>query len=121
VERLEGRATRHLDRLAVPVGGRVRLVDVDDVDYLEAETNYVRVHVGARSHLVRATLAALEARLDPTRFLRVHRSLVVQLARVAEVEPLVAGEYVLFLKDGRRLTTGRTYRAAVQEALRLRP
>jgi two-component system LytT family response regulator len=81
----------------------------------------VRAHVGPRSHLVRTTLTALEAKLDPSRFLRVHRSLIVQLARVAEVEPLFAGEYVLFLRDGRRLTSGRTYRAVVQDTLRLRP
>jgi two-component system LytT family response regulator len=120
VEQLEGRA-RWIDRLAVTVGARIRLVDVRDVDYFEAESNYVRAHVGPRSHLVRTTLTALEAKLDPSRFLRVHRSLIVQLARVAEVEPLFAGEYVLFLRDGRRLTSGRTYRAVVQDTLRLRP
>ena len=119
VERLDGR-TPWLDRLAVSVGSRQRLVDIADVDYFEAETNYVRAHVGARSHLVRTTLTALEGKLDPARWLRVHRSLVVQLARIAEVEPLFAGEYVLFLRDGRRLTSGRTYRAALQAALRLR-
>jgi two-component system LytT family response regulator len=119
VERL-GERPRWLDRLSVSVGSRLRLVDVADIDYFEAEANYVRAHVGARSHLVRTTLTALEGKLDPARFLRVHRSLIVQTARIAEVEPLFAGEYVLFLKDGRRLTSGRTYRAAVQEALRLR-
>ena len=119
VERLDGRA-KYLDRLTVTVGSRMRLVDITDVDYFEAESNYVRAHVGMKSHLVRMTLTALAERLDPARFLRVHRSLIVQLARIAEVEPLFAGEYVLFLKDGRRLTTGRTYRAAVQQALRLR-
>ncbi|MBA3891245.1 MAG: response regulator transcription factor [Gemmatimonadaceae bacterium] len=119
VERLDGRS-RWLDRLTVPVGSRMRFVDVGDVDYFEAETNYVRAHVSTRSHLLRTTLTALEAKLDPSRFVRIHRSLVVQLARVAEVEPLFAGEYVIFLKDGRRLTSGRTYRVAVQTALRLR-
>ena len=119
VEKL-GERPRWLDRLSVSVGSRLRLVDVADIDYFEAEANYVRAHVGPRSHLVRTTLTALEGKLDPSRFLRVHRSLIVQTARIAEVEPLFAGEYVLFLRDGRRLTSGRTYRAAVQEALRLR-
>ena len=119
VERLDERA-KHLERLTVTVGSRLRLVDIGDFDYFEAESNYVRAHAGAKSHLVRTTLSALEEKLDPARFLRVHRSLIVQLARIAEVEPLFAGEYVLFLKDGRRLTSGRTYRAALQEALRLR-
>jgi two-component system LytT family response regulator len=119
VERLDDR-TRHLDRLTVSVGSRLRLVEIADVDYFEAESNYVRAHVGLKSHLVRTTLTALEEKLDPARFLRVHRSMIVQVARIAEVEPLFAGEYVLFLKDGRRLTSGRTYRAALQESLRLR-
>ena len=109
-----------LQRLAVRVGSRIRLVDVGEVDYFEADSNYVRVHVGERSHLIRETLSALEGRLDPTRFLRVHRSLILNLSRVVEVEPLFAGEYVLFLRGGVRLTSGRTYRARVQEALGLR-
>jgi two-component system LytT family response regulator len=119
VRRMEERST-HLRRLPVRVGPRVRLVDVDDVAYFEAETNYVRIHLAGVSHLVRETLGALEAKLDPARFLRVHRSLIVNLERVVEVEPLFAGEHVLTLRDGTRLTTGRTYRARVQEALGLR-
>lgn len=119
VRQMEERS-HHLRRIPVRTGARVKLVDVDDVDYFEADTNYVRLHVGGASHLVRETLAALEARLDPARFARVHRSLIVNLERVAEVEPLFAGEHVLSLKNGTRLTTGRTYRARVQEALGLR-
>lgn len=111
----------YLDRLTVRMGARIRLVDVDDVDFLEAEANYVRVHTGGKTYLVRGPLAALEAELDPARFLRVHRSVVVNVGRVVEVEPLPAGEYVLFLRDGTRLTSGRTYRTRVQEALRIRP
>lgn len=118
LEQLDARA-RGLQRIAVRQGARTVLVPVASVDYLEAETNYVRVHAGDRSWLVRDTLAGMAAQLDPARFLRVHRSLVVQLARIVEVESLFAGEYVLFLANGRKLTTGRTYRAAVQAALRL--
>ncbi len=62
----------------------------------------------------------MEARLDPDRFLRVHRSLIVNLSRVIELEPLFSGEYVLTLRDGARLTTGRSYRARLQEALSLK-
>ncbi|HEU0301093.1 MAG TPA: LytTR family DNA-binding domain-containing protein, partial [Longimicrobium sp.] len=119
VRQMEERS-RYLRRIAVRAGSRVKLVDVEEVDYFEADTNYVRLHVGGASHLVRDTLAALEARLDPACFARVHRSLIVNLERVAEVEPLFAGEHVLSLKNGTRLTTGRTYRARVQEALGLR-
>lgn len=119
---LEGQArqTGYLTRLAIRVGSRIRFVDVGDIDYFEADGNYVRIHVGARSELARETLAALAAQLDPQRFVRVHRSVIVNLRRIVEVEPLFAGEYVLFLAGGRRLTTGRTYRARVQQALGLR-
>jgi two-component system LytT family response regulator len=110
---------RYLKRLSVRVGSRIRFVDVDDVDYFEAEGNYVGVHLGARRELARDTLTSLEAQLDPGRFVRVQRSLIVNLRRIVEVEPLFAGEYVLFLTGGRRLTTGRTYRARVQQALGL--
>lgn len=115
-----GDQASHLNRLTVRTGSRIRFVDVEAVDYFEAEANYVRVHAGGKTHLVRGPLNALEAELDPLRFLRVHRSLVVNVARVVEVEPLPAGEYLLFLRDGTRLTSGRTYRARVQETLRLR-
>lgn len=109
----------YLDRIHVRMGARIRLVDVDDVDYLEAEANYVRVRVGGKTYLVRGSLSALTEQLDPTRFLRVHRSLVVNVARVREVEPQPAGEYLLFLQDGTRLMSGRTYRAGIQAGLRL--
>jgi two-component system LytT family response regulator len=112
--------SRYLTRLTVRVGSRIRLLDVAEVDHFESETNYVRVHLGTQSHLVRDTLTGLEGRLDPARFVRVHRSLIVNLGRIQEVESLFAGEYILFLRDGKRLTTGRTYRSSIQEALGLR-
>ena len=114
-------APRRLERIPVRTGARIRLVPVEEIDYLRAETNYVRLHVGERSHLVRDTLSGLEARLDPACFLRIHRSLIVNLSRVREVEPLFAGEYVVVLRDGTKLTSGRSFRARIQEALGLRP
>jgi two-component system, LytTR family, response regulator len=119
VRALRGEVTR-LERLPVRVGQRTRLIALDDVDYMEARSNYVRLHVGERSYLVRDTLSALEARLDRERFLRIHRSLIVNVARVEEVESLFAGEYVLYLRGGVRLTSGRTYRAALEVAFGLR-
>ncbi|HEX2217453.1 MAG TPA: response regulator [Gemmatimonadales bacterium] len=119
VRALRGEATR-LERLPVRVGPRTRLIALDDVDYLEARSNYVRLHVGERSYLVRDTLSGLEARLDRGRFLRIHRSLVVNMVRVQEVESLFAGEYVLHLRGGVRITSGRTYRRALETAFGLR-
>lgn len=114
--RLDERS-QFLQRIIVRHGTRTQFVPVASVDYFEAEANYVRVHVGERSHLVRETLTNLEARLDPTRFLRVHRSLIVHVSRIAEVESLFAGEFVLSLTTGAKLTSGRTFRAAIQAAL----
>jgi two-component system LytT family response regulator len=106
-------------RLVARAGPRLRLVAVDDIDYLSADGNYVQLHVGARSYLVRETLASLEARLDPARFLRVHRSTIVRLDRIEEVEPLFQGEYAILLRGGARLTSARSYRARLQQALGL--
>jgi two-component system LytT family response regulator len=119
LQQLEAR-THYVKRLPVRLGERTRLIDVAEVEYFEAEANYVRLYTARGTPLHRETLSALESRLDPARFLRVHRSLIVQLSRVAEVESLASGEYVLYLHGGAHLTTGRTYRAAVQQALGLK-
>lgn len=108
---------RWASRFTVRVGQRIHVVPAAEVDYVTAEDNYVRLHAGGRSYLLRETLTALAARLDPRTFLRIHRSTIVNLERVAELESLFAGEYVVFLRDGTRLTAGRSYRAALQEAL----
>lgn len=112
-------ATPYVTRLVAKVGWRMRFLQVEDIDYLTAEGNYVAVHVGKQSHLTRETMAALEEKLDPKQFLRAHRSLIVRLDRIEEVEPLPPGEYVFILRDGTRLTSGRSYRAQVQRALEL--
>jgi two-component system, LytTR family, response regulator len=118
VDRIEGRS-RFLQRITVRTGARTQLVPVASVDFFEAEENYVRLRTGDRSYLIRDTLTGLAERLDPAQFTRVHRSLIVQTSRVVEAESLVGGEYVLLLSTGRKLTSGRTYRAAVQAALGL--
>jgi two-component system, LytTR family, response regulator len=109
----------YLDRLPVRMGTRICLVPVEEIEYCEAEANYVRVHTGGQSYLVRETLAGMEAKLDPARFLRIHRSLVVQVARVESLEPLFHGDYLVRLRSGARLTSGRTYRARLHQALHL--
>jgi two-component system LytT family response regulator len=104
-------------RLAVKGDGRVVFVRTSDVDWIEAMDNYVRLHVGRETHLMRETLSHLEARLPRGAFLRIHRSTIVNVDRIREVQPWFAGDYVLILGDGTKLTTGRRYRAAVQGLL----
>jgi two-component system LytT family response regulator len=108
---LESLATRgrHVRRLAVRSAGKTVFVDVDDIDYLQAAENYVQLHVGRHSHLLHATLASVEKSLDPARFVRVHRSIIVQAARIQSLEPAQHGEYVIMLHGGVRLRSGRTY------------
>jgi two-component system LytT family response regulator len=100
-------------RLAIKGDGRVILVDVDEVDRLEAAGNYVEVHCGARHHLLRGTMASLEGRLDPARFVRVSRSSIVNADRVRELQPMFNGDFVVVLRDGRKVAGSRRYRAAL--------
>lgn len=109
----------YVDRVPVRMGTRICLVPVEEIDYCEAEANYVRLYAGGQSYLVRETLAGMEAKLDPACFLRIHRSLIVQLARVESLEPLFHGDYMVKLRSGARLTSGRTYRARLHQALHL--
>jgi two-component system, LytTR family, response regulator len=104
-------------RLAIKGEGRVVFVRIADVDWVEAMDNYVRLHVGRDIHMMRETLSNLETRLSGTTFLRIHRSAIVNIERIREVQPWFAGDYVVILTDGTKLTTGRRYRAAVQALL----
>ena len=90
--------------------GAIRLVPIDDVDWFEAEGNYVRVYVGRTSHLLRQTISGLEEQLDGRRFVRIHRRHLVNLARVHEVQPWFGGDAVVVMRDGRKLRLSRTYR-----------
>ncbi|MBX6331008.1 MAG: response regulator transcription factor [Gemmatimonadaceae bacterium] len=104
-----------LERLAIKVDGRILFVRTDDIDWVEAVDNHVRLHVGTRHHLVRGTLTALERRLPASKFLRTHRSMIVNVQRIAEIQPWFGGDYVIILADGTRHTTGRSYRQKVHE------
>jgi len=110
-----GRA-RHR-RVAVRDRGKVTFVSLDDVDAFEAADNYVRVHVGGRSHLLRSTLASLAERLDPGEFVRVHRSSIVRVESIVEIEMTGHGDFVLILRDGREVAGSRRYRADVDRVL----
>jgi two-component system LytT family response regulator len=113
---LRGRR-EYLERIVVRSGGRILILRIDDIDWLEAASNYVRIHAGGRQYLLRETMSNLEARLDPARFVRIHRSTMVRLDRIRELEPLFQGDYVLILEDGTRLTSSRGYRDRLQALL----
>lgn len=110
-------ATSRVERFVIKSGGRVFFVRAEDIDWIEAAGNYVKLHAGAESHLFRETMNALEARLNPDVFYRIHRSHIINIERVKELQPWFNGEYVVFLKDGTRLTLSRGYREKLQERL----
>lgn len=113
---LEGRK-QHLDRLVIKSGGRVSFLRTEEVDWIEAAGNYVELHVGKDSHLLRETMNKLESRLDTQRFLRIHRRLIVNVDRIRQLEGVTHGEYVVVLKDGTRLSSSRGYRDGLQRLL----
>ena len=109
------RPRRWLDWVMVKARGRVELVRTADIDWIEAEGNYVRLHAGKKAWLVREKIGALEERLDPDAFLRVHRSSIVQVDRLAELHPMVAGDGILVLRDGTQVKLSRGYRRRLLE------
>jgi two-component system, LytTR family, response regulator len=100
----------YLQRLVVPVGHRSVFIRTEEIDWIEAERNYIRLHVGGRSYLMRENLSHIESSLDPAKFCRIHRSTIVNVDRIKAVESLFRGEYLVVLSDGKKLTSGRSYR-----------
>lgn len=99
-----------LDRFVVRSVGRIVFVRAADVDWIEAAGNYVRLRIGKESHLLRETMSSLETRLDPRVFARIHRSTIVNIDRIKELNHIFHGDYSVLLKDGTRLTLSRGYR-----------
>ncbi|HKO15300.1 MAG TPA: LytTR family DNA-binding domain-containing protein [Gemmatimonadaceae bacterium] len=105
----EQRTPRHPERLIVKSGGRVFFLRTDEIDWVEAAGNYVRLHVKTEAHLLRESMKNMEARLDANLFVRIHRSAIVNIDRVKELEPWFHGEYIVIMRDGTRLTASRVY------------
>jgi two-component system LytT family response regulator len=105
------------ERLLIKSDGRIYFVRVEDIDWIEAAGNYVRLHVGKEDHLLREALSALERKLDPARFVRIHRSTIVNLERIRELQPAFHGDFVIILRDGTELTLSRGCREKLEESL----
>ena len=110
-------ATERRDRLVIKSSGRIYFVRTQDIDWCEAAGNYVRLHVGQQTHLVRGTMGYIESQLDPAQFVRVHRSTIVNVDRIQELRSSFNGEYVILLHDKTRLTLSRGYRDGLQTKL----
>lgn len=107
------------DRIAVKNNGRVVFIRLDEIDWFEASDNYVCLHCGRETHVVRETMSELESRLDPARFLRVHRSAIVNLDRIRELQPWFRGDYRVILRDGTELTLTKNHREQLESRLLL--
>ncbi len=110
-------APSHADRIVVKNAGRLFFLRADEIDWVESSGNYVNLHVGHEAHLLRETMAGIEERLDPTRFIRIHRTAIVKIDQIRELHPLFHGEYEVVLRDGTRLTLSRGYRDRLQSLL----
>jgi two-component system, LytTR family, response regulator len=108
---------RQLERFAVRSGQRTIFVPVDEVDWIEAFQNYVRLHAGATTHLLHVPMNTVETVLGADRFLRIHRSLIVNVQRIAQLWSIAHGQYVVELESGQRLQSGRTYGDRIRRAL----
>jgi two-component system LytT family response regulator len=104
-------------RLAIKSAGRVQFVRTDEIDWIEAESYYARLHANGKSHLLRETLGNLETQLDPSRFARIHRSTIVNIERIKELQPQSHGEYTVILHNGYQLRLSRSYRDKLRTIL----
>ena len=105
---------RDLKRLAVRSPGKTYFVNVSEIDWINAAENYVELHAGDATHLVHVKMNALEASLDPAMFLRIHRSIIVNIGRIKELHSASHGEFMVLLKNGTRLQSSRTYHAKLK-------
>ena len=101
---------RFLGRLAVKAGGRILFLKAEEIDWIQADDKYVHIHTGNKSYLVRQALSAMETQLDPQRFVRVHRSAIVNIERIKELQPMFTGEYTITMENGTRLALSRSYK-----------
>jgi two-component system, LytTR family, response regulator len=101
---------RYLERIVVKSGGRIFFLPVNEIDWIESADNYVSLHSGRESHLIRETLTSLESKLNPEEFLRIRHSAMVNLKRIKELRPMFKGEYEIVLQNGVKLISSRRYR-----------
>ncbi len=104
-------------RLIIKAGGRVVFLQLDEIDWVEAAANYVKVNVGKESYLLREGIGQIAEKLDPRHFVRIHRSTIVNVCRIRELQPCNSGEYIVVLKDGKELSCSRGYRPKLQQLI----
>ena len=112
-------ARRYPERMLVTKRGHGVFISAHEIDYVESAGNYVRIHVGADEHRLRIRLGDIEQQLDPSRFARIHRTIIVNVGAVAEIQPWFSGDAIVILKDGTNLRLSRHYRGAIESTFGL--
>lgn len=110
-------SAEYINHIAVQSRERITPLNVEDIDWIEAADDYLQLHQGPKSHLVRDTLTNLEAKLDPEKFVRIHRSIIVRINAIKELRPFFGGDAVVILHSGTELKLGRTYRQKIKKLM----
>jgi two-component system LytT family response regulator len=118
LESLVGKPAKYLRQITSRSGNRIFLVKAEDIDWIEAERNYVKIHSNGQSYLRRESISSLESQLDPAKFRRIHRSSIVNLDSVQELQSAKSGEYKVILRSGTELTLSRSFHGNMREFLR---
>ena len=108
------RVRSHRTRVPIKSDGRVMFLPVEEIDWIESSDNHVKIHAKGETHVLRRTLQSMQASLSPTDFVRVHRSSIVNVARIEEIQPWFNGEYIVVLRDGTKVQSSRGYRARLE-------
>lgn len=104
----------YLDRIMIKANGRVYFVKTNEIDWIEAAGNYLKLHCDKKNHMVRETMSNMEEKLDPDQFFRIHRSVIVNIEKIRELQPWFHGDYMITLLDGQKLTMSRNYKDLLQ-------
>lgn len=119
VEQLVTPPVEYLSRVSIKVNGRIVLLNIDDVEWIASEGNYIRLHSTGKTYLLRETMDRIEKKLDPDAFVRLRRSTIVRIDQIQELHPASKGEFEVRLKDGTRLSSSRRYRKNLQTVLKV--
>jgi two-component system, LytTR family, response regulator len=113
----EGQKSPYLNRIPISIAGHIHVIKVNEIDWIEAADYYAKLHVGNKTHLLRETMINLEVKLDPSKFIRIHRSTIVNIDRITELEPYFNGEYYVILNSGQKLKLSRSYKSKLKKSI----
>lgn len=117
LKQIDTEEKKYTERFVVKQSGKISFVPADEIDYMEATGNYIKLATANGSHLIRETMNKIEKKLDPQNFIRVHRSFIVKVEMIKELKPYFNGEYVIILKSGKEIKSSKTYKNTINDIL----